>query len=100
MKKDLTKKTLAELTVGELISILDAHIFAREREKELEDNNNVYNDKGLMRFLRCSRSTLYRLKKSGILTPAMTRLGGNNYKADKAMILSILRENKKNNEKK
>lgn len=99
-KKDLTKKTLQDLSVDELIAILESHIFTQKTES---DDNYIYNDKGLMDFLRCSRSTLYRRKKSGILDPAITRLGGNSYKADKAKILSLLKaekDKKKNNEKK
>lgn len=73
LKKPLFACTLGEFTealVDRLLSIVDG-----EAENKPDKKNLVYGLAGLSELLGCSMSTAARIKKSGVLNPAIHQTG-------------------------
>lgn len=61
---------ISDLTVGELLDILDGRYSVRGRSPK-----TVFGLDGIAELYGCSKTTAARMKKSGILDDAITQIG-------------------------
>ncbi len=71
---------LVDMTLGDLMSILDEREKAMERKIEERIGRSgtpeyVYGLEGLMRLYKCSKGTAQRIKNSGVIDNAITQVG-------------------------
>jgi hypothetical protein len=69
---------IIDLTLGELLDAIDAHLEGRDKEERKEEartQNYVYGLRGLSELLHCSKSTANRIKQSGKIDEAVTQVG-------------------------
>ncbi len=84
-----------QLTVGELISILDIKIEEKINESSIDGTKKeyVYGIPGLARILGCGRTTAQKIKSSGKINDAIVQ-EGRNIIIDKQKVFEILRAEK------
>lgn len=74
---DINNKLLVSCTVGEFLDLaMEKLVAAFSKEEGLPNKRNlVYGIAGLAQLFSCSLSTAHRIKKSGIIDPAISQTG-------------------------
>lgn len=78
LNKPLFQATLGDLQELLLELVSDQALMNQQEnhvEKAIPDKKFVYGLAGIQELFGCSHSTAYRLKKSGILDPAISQIG-------------------------
>lgn len=66
---------IIDLTVGELMELLGGEQHSIKRETPKEEKRFVYGIAGIAQLLNCSKATASRIKKNGIIDPAISQFG-------------------------
>lgn len=87
---------IIDLTVGQLEDLTRAWVRSEmastKAGEDHQDKRHVYGLKGLAKLLGCSVTRACQINTSGVIEPALTRLG-NLLIFDADMVLALLKEN-------
>lgn len=88
---------IIDLTVGQLEDLIRSWIRSEEAsakaDDDRQDERHVYGLKGLAKLLGCSTTSACKINTSGIIEPALTRLG-NLLIYDSDMVLDLIKKHK------
>lgn len=88
---------IIDLTVGQLEGLIRSWIRSEEAsakaDDDRQDERHVYGLKGLAKLLGCSTTSACKINTSGIIEPALTRLG-NLLIYDSDMVLDLIKKHK------
>lgn len=101
MDEEILKKPLFSCTLGEFIEAISERfgMMAEVNDANAPAKKNlVYGIAGLSNLLGCSTSTAVRIKKSGILNPAIHQIG-KVIVIDADLVLELMKITKKNRRK-
>lgn len=88
---------IIDLTVGQLEGLIRSWIRSEEAsakaDDDRQDKRHVYGLKGLAKLLGCSTTSACKINTSGIIEPALTRLG-NLLIYDSDMVLDLIKKHK------
>lgn len=85
-----------DLTVGQLEDLIRSWVRSEEasaKADDRQDKRHVYGLKGLAKLLGCSTTSACKINTSGIIEPALTRLG-NLLIYDSDMVLDLIKKHK------
>ena len=88
---------IIDLTVGQLEGLIRSWVRSEEAsakaDDDRQDKRHVYGLKGLAKLLGCSTTSACKINTSGIIEPALTRLG-NLLIYDSDMVLDLIKKHK------
>ena len=88
---------IIDLTVGQLEGLIRSWVRSEEAsakaDDDRQDERHVYGLKGLAKLLGCSTTSACKINTSGIIEPALTRLG-NLLIYDSDMVLDLIKKHK------
>ena len=88
---------IIDLTVGQLEVLTRAWVRSEmasaKADDDRQDERHVYGLKGLAKLLGCSTTSACKINTSGIIEPALTRLG-NLLIYDSDMVLDLIKKHK------
>ena len=88
---------IIDLTVGQLEVLIRSWVRSEEAsakaDDDRQDKRHVYGLKGLAKLLGCSTTSACKINTSGIIEPALTRLG-NLLIYDSDMVLDLIKKHK------
>lgn len=88
---------IIDLTVGQLEDLIRSWVRSEEAsakaDDDRQDKRHVYGLKGLAKLLGCSTTSACKINTSGIIEPALTRLG-NLLIYDSDMVLDLIKKHK------
>lgn len=89
---------IIDLTVGQLEVLIRSWVRSEEEasakaDDDRQDKRHVYGLKGLAKLLGCSTTSACKINTSGIIEPALTRLG-NLLIYDSDMVLDLIKKHK------
>ena len=96
--EDIRNKLLLQLTGQEFVDLLCEGLglsaLGYDSKELVERKHLVYGLKGLCKLLGCSMATAYRIKKSGVIDPAISQCG-NIIVIDADLALDLLNTSKR-----
>lgn len=88
---------IIDLTVGQLEDLIRSwvrsEVASDKADDDRQDKRHVYGLKGLAKLLGCSTTSACKINTSGIIEPALTRLG-NLLIYDSDMVLDLIKKHK------